>query len=156
MASDQSPKAARRCAHCSTVADPEAMFCPSCGASLSWGDDSIQVSGTNADEVLRVAKALVEQRAERSKLASPWVSGSFYLCCVVVIVAVVLIAGKILSFLALPIVIVASILLVMIVGAFQQRQDDRLSEKSFLQLMLATLKSLPLVVKRQNSPNSSK
>jgi hypothetical protein len=154
MASDEPPQEGRICGQCGARSDPQAKFCVNCGAFLSWGDDSIKVTGTDAEEVLRVTKALVEQRAERRRLASPWVSGSFYLCCVVAVIAVVLIAGKVLSILALPVVVIASILLVTIVGAFQQRQDERLGEKTFLQLMLVTLKSLPLVIRRQNSPDS--
>jgi predicted RNA-binding Zn-ribbon protein involved in translation (DUF1610 family) len=154
MASDETRDSATICPTCGGRGKEGSVVCPNCGALLRWRDDSIQVTGSNADEVLLVTKGLVEQRAERNRLASPWVSGSFYLCCVVVVVAVMLIAGKLLSLLVLPIVIVASILLITIVGAFQQRHDERLSEKTFLQLMLATLKNLPLVVGRRGSEES--
>jgi Flp pilus assembly protein TadB len=140
-----------RCPTCGGRGAIGSMVCRTCGAKLRWRDESIEVTGTNADDVLRVTKDLVEQRAERNRLASPWVSGSFYLCCVVVVIAVMLVAGKVLSVLALPIVVVASVLLVTMVGAFQQRQDQRLSEKTFLQLMLATLKNLPIVIGRRGA-----
>ena len=144
------------CPSCLARVRPDSGFCPSCGAILQWGDASIEVSGTNVDEVLRVTKALVDQRAERQselqaerqRLASPWVSGSFYLCCFIVVMAVILVAGKILSIVALPIVVIAGILFITVVGALQQKQDQRLSEKGFLQLMLATLRNLRLVIGR--------
>ena len=146
----------RRCPYCGVAQRSDAAFCSSCGTSLRWGEDSIEVTGTNADEVLRVTRSLVEQRAERKRLASPWVSGSFYLSCVVVVMALLLTAGKVLPLLALPIVIIGAVLLFTVVGAFQQRHDERLSEKSFLQLMLATLKNLPLVLKRGDTSDSPK
>jgi hypothetical protein len=76
--------------------------------------------------------------------------------CVIVVMALLLTAGKVLPILALPIVIIGAVLSFTIVGAFQQRQDERLSEKAFLQLMLTTLKNLPLVLRRGDTSDSSK
>jgi Flp pilus assembly protein TadB len=144
------------CSSCGVKVGNESRICPRCGAFLEWQGGSIEVTGTDADEVLRVAKGLVEQRderqqeqrAEQQRLRSPWVSGSFYLCCFIIVMAIVLVAGKVLSILALPVVVIASLLLITTVGAFQQQHDQRLSEKGFLQLMLATLKNLRLVIGR--------
>jgi zinc-ribbon domain len=155
MEPDQSPNPpAGFCSSCGTVVGPDERFCSRCGASVSTGG-KIQVTGSNADEVLRVTKALVDQRAGRKNLASPWVSGSFYLFCFVVVMAVLLIAGNVLPPLALPILAIVGLLLFTAVGAFQQRHDERLSEKGFLQLMLATLRNLPLIVGRRDTSGPS-
>ena len=42
-------------------------------------------------------------------------------------------------------VIVAGVLFIPIIGGFQLRQDDRLSEKSFLELMKMVIGQLPLI-----------
>jgi hypothetical protein len=53
----------------------------------------------------------------------------------------------------LPIVLVSGVLVVMVIGAFQLRQDDRFSEAGFVTLMQETLKRLPLI--RKVMPPSS-
>ena len=81
-------------------------------------------------------------------------SGSFYLAAAVVIIVLLLVVGRMLTIWALPLVLVGALLLVMIVGAYQMRHDDRLSEKGFLRLMADVLKRLPLVAARSNEPPS--
>ncbi len=44
-----------------------------------------------------------------------------------------------------PVVLIGVLLAVGIIGALQLRQDDRLTEQSFLKLMLETYKRLPLL-----------
>jgi TRAP-type uncharacterized transport system fused permease subunit len=86
--------------------------------------------------------------------ASPWVTGLFYLASLVVLATVFLIVSRTVDVLALPIVLIAALLGVSIVGAFQLRHDDRLAERSFLDLMGLTLRSLPLL--RRSDPKSIK
>jgi Flp pilus assembly protein TadB len=115
----------------------------------------IDVSGNNAEEVASVTERLAKQaiaRGQAAQMRSPWVSGSFYLAAAIVIVVLLLVVGRVLTFWALPVVVVGALLLVMIVGAYQMRQDARLSEKGFLQLMADVLKRLPLVVVRSKEP----
>jgi hypothetical protein len=71
----------------------------------------------------------------------------FYLFVLVVVAAILLTAASIVPIWALPIIAIGSVLGVAIIGAFQLRQDDRLSEQGFLQLMALTLKRLPLLVR---------
>jgi hypothetical protein len=42
-------------------------------------------------------------------------------------------------------------MLLVLIGALQLRQDDRLSEKSFTQLIGLTFKALPLFLRRNRS-----
>lgn len=76
---------------------------------------------------------------------NPWISGSFYLVCFVALGTFLLIAAKLLSWTVLPFVVLACLLAVAILGAFQLRNDERLSEKSFLELVTITFKRLPLI-----------
>ena len=52
-----------------------------------------------------------------------------------------------LSLYALPIVLIGGLLVVGVVGALQLRNDELLSEKGFLALMVETYKRLPLLKK---------
>ena len=76
---------------------------------------------------------------------SPWASGSFYIFLFVVVIAGLAILANTVSVYVLPIVLVAGILIVPIIGALQLRQDTRLSEKGFLQLMKLAIQQLPLI-----------
>jgi hypothetical protein len=80
---------------------------------------------------------------------NPWISGSFYLFVVVVVGAGLLAAAKILSPIALPFIVIGSILALSIVGALQLRNDGQFNDESFLKLMALSLKYLPLLRQRK-------
>jgi hypothetical protein len=80
-----------------------------------------------------------------SRGRNPWISGSFYLAVAMVMMIVVAVIGKIVPIYVLAIVVIAGLLMVILVGGFQLRQDDRFSEANFLTLMQETLKRLPLI-----------
>jgi hypothetical protein len=111
----------------------------------------INVSGTDSKEVASVsrklAKAAATERRERQRMRSPWVAGSFYLAVAAVVLYLLLVAAKVLSLWALPLVLLTALLFFMVVGAYQMHQDDKLSEKSFLRLMGGVLKRVPLILK---------
>jgi Flp pilus assembly protein TadB len=75
------------------------------------------------------------------------VSGSFYLLALVAILALLLVAGAVLPVWALPVVVIGGLLGVAVIGALQLRQDERLSQKNFMELMVMTLARLPLLLK---------
>jgi TRAP-type uncharacterized transport system fused permease subunit len=107
----------------------------------------------NAEEVASVARQLAADATERkqaAKLRSPWFSGLFYLTVVVVIVMLLLAVARILAAWVLPIVVLAAVFLVSIVGALQMRQDDQLSERGFLRLMADVFRRLPLLTPRSH------
>jgi Flp pilus assembly protein TadB len=126
-----------------------------CGAQV-WirgRTTSIKVDGTDAQEVSDVTLRLTEQaaaRREAAKLRSPWFSGLFYIAVLVIVIALLLVVGSVLPGWALPVVIVGAILLVSVVGAFQMRQDDKLSERGFLRLMADVFRRLPLLLPRRD------
>jgi internalin A len=88
-------------------------------------------------------KTIPVLRSERSRPASPWLSGLFYLFAVAAIAAVFAAVGKVVSPWALPVIIGGAVLTLAVVGALQLRQDRGLTEKSFLTLMGMALRRLP-------------
>jgi hypothetical protein len=123
--------------------------CPMCEASfevLQTGT-KIEVKGTNASEVQQVSIALLAKSREVSAptRVHPWMTGSFYVLALVVLTLTGLVTAKLVPLVALPIVLIFGALALSVIGAMQLRHDNQLSEKSFISLMLASLKSLPLL-----------
>lgn len=82
---------------------------------------------------------------------NPWISGSFYLTVFIVIIAATIIASNYISWLALPIVLIATLLAICVVGAFQLRNDNRFSDEGFLRLLMEAFKRLPLLKGKEPS-----
>lgn len=78
-------------------------------------------------------------------------SGSFYLVCFITLGAFLLITAKSLSWTILPVVIVGCVVALGLIGAFQLRNYERLSEETFIKLMAMTFKRLPLI-RRHDKP----
>jgi len=84
---------------------------------------------------------------------NPWTAGSFYLLAFVVIVATVAAIVVVLSkygiswatLAALPVVVITGLLGVGIVGGLQLRNDERLADRRFVELMIESYKRLPLL-----------
>ncbi len=79
---------------------------------------------------------------------SPWISGSFYLFAAVVVLAVLGVISTAIPWYALIPVIIGGLLFVTTLGAFQLRSDEGLTEKSFMSLMLETLRRIVLLKDR--------
>lgn len=124
----------------------------------------VEVSGKKAEEVEKVAKSLagdMSKHGHSARRSTPWISGSFYLAVLLVMATVFLVIARSVPGLVLPIVIAGSLLAVSIVGAFQLRQDEGLSQKNFLRLMLMVFRQLPFLVKnrslqaKETTPNTA-
>jgi internalin A len=76
---------------------------------------------------------------------SAWHNGLFYLLVFVVVIGLVWWVANSVSFYVFPIVVIAGVLFLPIISAFQLRQDEQLSEKSFLSLLKTIIKQLPLL-----------
>ncbi len=76
---------------------------------------------------------------------SAWANRLFYVFLFVTVVVTVHVTAGNLPLAAFVLAIVAGILLVLLVGILQLRQDDRLSEKNFIELANLVVKQLPLV-----------
>lgn len=114
-------------------------------------------AGGARDWVAKANNILQKEKATMSKerptnIHNPWISGSFYLVAFVIVVVLLMVVANTLPLWALPIVIIGALLAISIIGAFQLRQDERLSQKNFLELMLMTFKRLPLISRGSNIP----
>jgi hypothetical protein len=134
--------------------------CPRCGAIITFTfsdiEKTISVHGTDATEVKSVSEALVDklEKQEQAYLRrNPWVSGSFYLTSTIIIITLLLLAVRQVNIFYLPIVVISCVLIISLVGAFQLRQDSRVTEKNFLTLMLMIFKLIPLL-RNKNQKNT--
>lgn len=84
---------------------------------------------------------------------NPWTAGSFYLVAFVIIVGGLIATCKFLPAWTIAPVLIALVLLVIVIGALQLKNDDRLSEKSFVELMKLAMKRL-FLLKRSKSDGS--
>jgi hypothetical protein len=127
--------------------------CRYCGAIIRVGKAEVRVEGHSADDVEKVARAVLAEDREseqvRARLRSPWVAGSFYLVALLSVLSLLLVAGALLPLWVVPVVVIGGILGVAVVGALQLRQDEGLSERNFLELMRLTLARLPLLTRRE-------
>lgn len=101
-------------------------------------------------QITDARRTVAEQRRAEESAKSPWATGSFYLAAFLMVGVLFLVIARTVSPFVLPIVLIASMLGVSIIGALQLRNDTRLSEKNFLELMSLALKSLPLLKRRHS------
>jgi hypothetical protein len=76
---------------------------------------------------------------------NPWAAGSFYLVTTVIVLAALGALAKFIPWYTFPFILLGGVLVLSIVVASQLRNDERLSDKSFVKLMVDSLKYLPLI-----------
>lgn len=131
--------------------------CLMCGTVIVLGrKPTIRVEGRHAHEVREVSIALLRQMNAQQRPRSPWFSGSFYLAVCIVAIIAMLVIGKMLPWYAVPAAIVGSVLIVSVVGAFQLRHDQNLTEANFLKLMALSLRMLPFLRSRKSDVEQPK
>jgi GTPase SAR1 family protein len=92
---------------------------------------------------------------------NPWASGSFYVFTFVVVVATILIAIVVLNTYGvswtagavIPVVLIGGLLGIGVIGANQLKNDERLSDESYVKLMIESYKRLPLLRGKGDSNN---
>ncbi|WP_249065100.1 COR domain-containing protein [Argonema antarcticum] len=89
--------------------------------------------------------AMEENQNKPIKVKSAWANGSFYLFVFVVVVAGIGFLGNQLAFPAFCVVVIGGILFVPIIGALQLKQDERVKDETFLELMKMAIGQLPLI-----------
>ena len=87
----------------------------------------------------------IGKKKPKMKKNNPWLSGSFYLIAVIVILSGLGVLSNTVVWYLFPIVLIAGILIVGLVGILQLRNDDRMSDKSFASLLKETYRRLPLL-----------
>lgn len=76
---------------------------------------------------------------------NPWISGSFYLVALMSVTILLLAVARLVNVALFPIVVVGGLVAIGLLGALQLRNDTKLSEKSFLQLMALSYRQLPFI-----------
>lgn len=102
----------------------------------------------NLLDIQNVAERLndfVGKKNPKMERNNPWISGSFYLTATVVVVSALGVLSSTVAWYLLPIVLIAGILIVGLVGILQLKNDDRISDKSFTALIKETYRRLPLL-----------
>jgi hypothetical protein len=89
--------------------------------------------------------ARAEKPNQPIKVKSAWANGSFYLFVFVVVVAGIGFLGQELSFPVFCVVVIGGVLFVPIIGGLQLKQDDRVQDETFLELMKMAIGGLPLI-----------
>ncbi|WP_067668532.1 hypothetical protein [Nocardia miyunensis] len=108
----------------------------------------IIIRGRDPETSARLYKQMLDSTMKAAARRSPWLSGSFYLVAALVILSVLLVIARLTPVWTVPVVVVGGVLLLSVVGAFQLRQDDALSEEGFLTLMISVLGKLPAMLRR--------
>ncbi|QLE44267.1 GTPase [Nostoc sp. C052] len=84
-------------------------------------------------------------KSEDVKLPFAFRNGMFYLFVFVVVFCLIAFFGGSLPFHYLALAIIGTAIFIVLIGVLQLRQDDRLSEKSFVDLTKMVLEQLPLI-----------
>ena len=96
-----------------------------------------------------------KSNAKEMKNKSPWISGSFYLLALCIVITLLAFVAKIIPFYVLPIVVIGGIIAFSIIAAAQLRQDEKLNEKSFIELMGLSFRQIPFLNSRKNRAEDS-
>jgi internalin A len=90
---------------------------------------------------------MAKKPEEKLVIRSAWANGSFYLFAFVIVIGGLVVLAKNVSPFVLPLILIAGIIFVPTIGALQLKQDDRLSDKNFIELMKLAIGQLPLIGK---------
>jgi hypothetical protein len=80
---------------------------------------------------------------------NPWISGLFYLAVVIIVITGLSVLSNSVHWTLLPIIIIGGILLIGLVGTLQLKNDDKITDKSFVSLITETFNRLPLIGQRK-------
>ncbi|MDP3718620.1 MAG: COR domain-containing protein [Acidobacteriota bacterium] len=113
--------------------------------SVSVNDLLKQVETVEALKSRERARKERKRRRERepSDSLSPWRTGGFYLFVLLVVMISATVLAGYLHWALIPIVLVVTLLSVLLIGALQLRHDQRITDKSLVDISLSVLKQLP-------------
>lgn len=114
----------------------------------------IAVSLLDISNMAMRLRDFIGKQGQQMKNNNPWISGSFYLFVCVVVIAGIAVISKFVHWSLIPIILIGGILLIFLIGIFQLKNDDRISDKSFVSLIKETFKRLPLLTKFGNNENT--
>lgn len=88
---------------------------------------------------------MAKRSKDEKKARSAWANGSFFLFVFVIVLVTLDVLARSVSPYILPIILIAGVIFVPLIGALQLRMDTQLSEKLFLELMELVIGQLPLL-----------
>jgi len=97
-----------------------------------------------ANLVINQTRADMSSQSERV-IRSAWANGSFYLVLCICVLGILGFLSNTIPAYSLGLIVLGGMLLIPMVGALQLRQDERLSQKTFIQLMGLVISQLPLI-----------
>jgi hypothetical protein len=102
-----------------------------------------------------------ERKREREEAAirvreNVWVSGSLFLLFVIAVISMLILAARSAPWWSFPVIVIATPLIVSIIGAFTLRSDEKLSQLNFLELVRISFSQLPLLRYFWTKPSSTK
>ena len=102
----------------------------------------------NLLDVSNIAERLNDFKGKKTTLMkknNPWLSGSFYLITTIVIISGLGALSNFVPWYLFPIVLIAGIIIVGLIGVLQLKNDEGISDKSFVMLFTETFRRLPLL-----------
>ncbi|MCP4651517.1 MAG: tripartite tricarboxylate transporter permease, partial [PVC group bacterium] len=88
-----------------------------------------------------------KSEVRNNQIRSAWANGSFYLVTFLSVGVFISILLDKFHWTILPAVLIPGILITLVIGAFQLRNDNKLSQKKFMVLIKDVFKQLPLIRK---------
>ncbi len=82
---------------------------------------------------------------QSARVKSPWGSGLFYLFILFAVTALFAVVSHFVAWYLLPVIVIAALLAIGIIGAFQLMQDERFSEENFVTLIIEAYRRFPLL-----------
>ncbi|MFX0200482.1 MAG: COR domain-containing protein [Candidatus Hodarchaeota archaeon] len=95
------------------------------------------------------------EKKEENTPNNPWIAGSFYLLVFIVVMSALAVISQFVAWQILPIVLIAGLLTIPLIGVLQALNDGTLSEEGFLKVVLESYKLLPLL-RKDNSKKLKK
>ncbi|KOH45997.1 hypothetical protein [Sunxiuqinia dokdonensis] len=111
-----------------------------------YGDTrDMAVNLLDIENIAERLKDFIGKKKQIMKRNNPWLSGSFYLVAAIIIISGLGVLSKTVVWYLFPIILIGGILIIGLVGILQLRNDDRISDRSFVSLIKETFKRLPLL-----------
>lgn len=86
-----------------------------------------------------------QQQFMETKKNNPWSTGSFYLVSFIILILVMAVVSFFIPWYAIPLVFIAGTIASIVVNAFQLKNDEKITDKSFLALMSLSIRQLILI-----------
>ncbi len=134
----------------------QATFQEEAWVLLPYEDNSNAWETSLRHKLTHILETKHEESSRMTSRQRPWMSGSFYLVAFVVIAVTFAVVARAVPWYALPLVVVATLLIVPAIGFLQLRHDGQLCDVSFLGLYKAYFSRLRLFGTLLKSSDSSK